>query len=86
MCGRTPAAHGTRRSVPVPGPGLAPPPCRRLWVPRWRSRRAAEALAGPWACTGPSAPWREPGAPGLRVRVYADLRQPPCAGPPCAVD
>ncbi|REK84671.1 hypothetical protein DY245_42105 [Streptomyces inhibens] len=41
--------------------------------------QAAAALGGLWLSTGPSAPWRTPGEPGVTVRAYADLRCAPLA-------
>lgn len=38
---------------------------------------AAAVLDTLWWSSGPSAPWRTPGEPGVRIRLYADLRGQP---------
>ncbi|SOE08988.1 hypothetical protein SAMN06272775_0066 [Streptomyces sp. 2323.1] len=44
------------------------------------ARQAAAALGGLWLSSGPSAPWRTPGQPGVTIRAYADLRRAPLTG------
>ncbi|MFI0716432.1 DUF6207 family protein [Streptomyces inhibens] len=42
---------------------------------------AATSLGGIWLSSGPSAPWRSSGRPGVTIRAYADLcRTPLTAG------
>ncbi|WP_222872072.1 DUF6207 family protein [Streptomyces sp. WAC01526] len=43
------------------------------------AHQAAVELGGLWLSSGPSAPWRTPGQPGVTVRAYADLRRAPLA-------
>ncbi|MFJ2627651.1 DUF6207 family protein [Streptomyces sp. NPDC087532] len=37
---------------------------------------AVATLGERWATSGPPAPWRVPGEPGVRVRTYVDTRAP----------
>ncbi|MCX5450256.1 DUF6207 family protein [Streptomyces nigrescens] len=43
------------------------------------AHQAAVELGGLWLSSGPSAPRRTPGQPGVTIRTYADLRRAPLA-------